>query len=978
MPEAISDEAGGDPARALGQIADARRPRRHLRARGRAHASAPLSNVLDRGVAGELATEAIDDGGSDLDAILLDFADRVGRGARRTAARRTPATASGRGGGLVLLGPARRGRRRIWSRRRNRRRRDDAEFQEAKTQRARRPGGARRRHPRARPRRCRCPTPTRRPRGLRPRQSRATPRPRSGGSARARPGPRAGRRGARGGPLGDGLGEGAAGGREPPERRPPCFFDPRHGPSSRDVSGRRRTASRGWSRPARPTPSAWSEGSTRSRARSSGPGSGCRTGRPGPPTRRSRAASSAASAAGCSRAADRLDARQRDGARQGPTATTGATAATSAAATSAAATSAAAASAAATSAAATSAAAATSSPRQRRRVRGATLLREPLAPTSRPATAALLLRGEDRPFALIGAWAGGGARARLAVRPGCAPGEDLFALLDEQPDVAGGGRPDAGDGAVGGGWVGFLGFELRHAVERGHPPPPRPMPLPDGDLAFYDHVLRRDAEGRWWFEALVTAEREAAILARRDELRRGWPPAPAAARSPPASGAGCHRPPATRAVDTCVARIAAGDLFQANLCLRLDGRLTATRSTSSPSPRPRCRPTVRPSWPARGARWRASRPSCSSPAGREVRSAPIKGTRPAGGRAELEASAKDRAENVMIVDLVRNDLGRSAVAGRRPRPGARRGAAARRRLAHGLRGRGGAARRRRRRRPAARDVPARLRDRRAEARGPRRDRGARVDRPRGLHRRRSASRARRPGWSSASPSARSRCAARASGSARAAGSPRTAWGRRRRARRRRRPRRCSRRSARRRRRPRGSRPAGGRPASRAAARAPCRARTPRPGSTRRSGSSTASRRRSATTSRASSRRCAPCTGWRSRDLAERAPPRRPAATARGCASTSRPGEDAALTVTPLGELAVRRPAPRRPARRPRGAQVARPHAAEPPTRPTTRPRCRSCSTRTASCWRRAGRASCSARPTARCTRRRPTAASCPA
>jgi para-aminobenzoate synthetase/4-amino-4-deoxychorismate lyase len=44
--------------------------------------------------------------------------------------------------------------------------------------------------------------------------------------------------------------------------------------------------------------------------------------------------------------------------------------------------------------------------------------------------------------------------------------------------------------------------------------------------------------------------------------------------------------------------------------------------------------------------------------GRAVRSAPIKGTRPAGGRAELAASEKDRAENVMIVDLVRNDLGR--------------------------------------------------------------------------------------------------------------------------------------------------------------------------------------------------------------------------------------------------------------------------------------------------------------------------------
>src|SRR5262249_56437762 len=43
---------------------------------------------------------------------------------------------------------------------------------------------------------------------------------------------------------------------------------------------------------------------------------------------------------------------------------------------------------------------------------------------------------------------------------------------------------------------------------------------------------------------------------------------------------------------------------------------------------------------------------------RAVRSAPIKGTRPSGERAALEASVKDRAENVMIVDLVRNDLGR--------------------------------------------------------------------------------------------------------------------------------------------------------------------------------------------------------------------------------------------------------------------------------------------------------------------------------
>src|SRR5690606_33509014 len=52
--------------------------------------------------------------------------------------------------------------------------------------------------------------------------------------------------------------------------------------------------------------------------------------------------------------------------------------------------------------------------------------------------------------------------------------------------------------------------------------------------------------------------------------------------------------------------------------------------------------------------------------GEWVRTCPIKGTRPRGNddaedrlqKAELEASEKDRAEHIMIVDLERNDLGR--------------------------------------------------------------------------------------------------------------------------------------------------------------------------------------------------------------------------------------------------------------------------------------------------------------------------------
>jgi para-aminobenzoate synthetase/4-amino-4-deoxychorismate lyase len=299
------------------------------------------------------------------------------------------------------------------------------------------------------------------------------------------------------------------------------------------------------------------------------------------------------------------------------------------------------------------------------------VVRHPLESSLTAADAALRLRGEDRPFALIGAWAGGGAILGAAPVRVARADEDPFALLDGAPRLPGVGDADAGDagnagdagdaggGAVGGGWFGYLGYELRHRVEACHPSPFDAAPPAPFALAFYDHVLRLDAAGAWWFEALWTDARAAELERRRTRLSAllAAPPPPAE----PFSTRGWRLLP-TRAgheaaVAACRERIHAGDLFQANVCARLDGDLEGSALALFAR-------GVRALAPDRAAYlegpWGAV--ASLSPElflerrGRRVRTAPIKGT--ADDRASLEASAKDRAENTMIVDLMRNDLGR--------------------------------------------------------------------------------------------------------------------------------------------------------------------------------------------------------------------------------------------------------------------------------------------------------------------------------
>ncbi len=287
----------------------------------------------------------------------------------------------------------------------------------------------------------------------------------------------------------------------------------------------------------------------------------------------------------------------------------------------------------------------------------ARLVVEPLAVDWSPAQAALALRGDAHPFVLSGTWAGGSTIVGSQPLRLARAGDDPFALLDDQPAVDG----DVPEGTVGGGWFGYLGFALGHLVERLPPSPPQRDALPPFALAYYDHVLRRDSGGRWWFEALVTPRRAAALAARRAELAARRPaarPFRAGPFTPAAPGTVGLR----AAVAECVERIAAGELFQANLTLRLQGPFAGDpldAFAAGLAVEPAYGAFVGGPW---GAHLGLSPELFLRRRGRAVVTRPIKGTRPRGegARAELEGSAKDHAENVMIVDLMRNDLGRVA------------------------------------------------------------------------------------------------------------------------------------------------------------------------------------------------------------------------------------------------------------------------------------------------------------------------------
>jgi para-aminobenzoate synthetase component 1 len=212
------------------------------------------------------------------------------------------------------------------------------------------------------------------------------------------------------------------------------------------------------------------------------------------------------------------------------------------------------------------------------------------------------------------------------------------------------------DALDGGWWAGYAAYELGHAVERVVRRPP-PVDVAIHDLALVRFAARAElgADGSVTWSGGGPARRalEGAIET----------PAPDAGPPPLARNwASClDRFDYEQRVRAIQELIRAGECYQVNLTRRLDGppldavALWDAVGTGNPAPH--------------AMFWRGGRDAPGAPTvvsasperflrveGDAVETRPIKGT--ASRAARLRTSGKDRAENVMIVDLARNDLGR--------------------------------------------------------------------------------------------------------------------------------------------------------------------------------------------------------------------------------------------------------------------------------------------------------------------------------
>jgi len=236
-------------------------------------------------------------------------------------------------------------------------------------------------------------------------------------------------------------------------------------------------------------------------------------------------------------------------------------------------------------------------------------------------------------------------------------------------------EPPAGPTPFTAGAVGYFGYEAGHFVEELPDRGRDDLGMPDIQFGLFDLVLGHDHATAESYVSVIARNRRAAesrLAATRraiHELESSPPPAaPPATPRAPEFAQHFDRDGYAAAVEACRGHIIRGDAFEICLTHRLQTPFAGDTwqlygDLRAISPAPFAAYLELP-----GARVLSSSPErfLRLTADGLVESRPIKGTRPRGAtpeedaalRDELEASVKDRAENMMIVDLVRNDLGR--------------------------------------------------------------------------------------------------------------------------------------------------------------------------------------------------------------------------------------------------------------------------------------------------------------------------------
>ncbi len=252
--------------------------------------------------------------------------------------------------------------------------------------------------------------------------------------------------------------------------------------------------------------------------------------------------------------------------------------------------------------------------------------------------------------------------------------DEPFELLRRHLAVDGSATPGLPGLPFTGGAIGYFSYDLARRLER---LPERALAaeaIPDMAVGIYDWAVLVDhAQQASW---LLGAERDARTNSAWDALVALFSqPATARARPPFQVGAvACNftRAAYKQAFDRVQRYIAAGDCYQVNLAQRFAAPATGDawlgyQALRRLNPAPYSAYLNHP-----GVQILSSSPErFLSVRQGQVETRPIKGTRPRGASPaadaalarELLSSAKDRAENLMIVDLLRNDLGKVCAAG---------------------------------------------------------------------------------------------------------------------------------------------------------------------------------------------------------------------------------------------------------------------------------------------------------------------------